>query len=554
LTLNPIPWYMNRISTDICIVGTGFSGTFIANELLGTSARVLLVEKGAHLSRNRIERNHMLWLDLIKASPGSHEDLLQFTRFIYDDAEFEAYSHVNSGSDVFKYSGHHAVGGNSLLWYGNAVRKMPDDFLTKTRYGFGVDWPIGYDALEEYYGRAEAEMGVSGPPADVLTPFRTKPFPLPPFALPPGAIELNGIFKGSGFELSPSHKARLPVDTADRAACCGAGTCWLFCPADARYNCLTTHLQKLLTAPQVELRDRLTVSRLVQKGDRIVEAVAFDRQGREIIIEAELFVLAANAVENARILLLSQYHHPDTGFTIRSRAVGKYLTDQVGVWIPLAVPRNLHGGFEKTIQSCHSLSFYANQPRDRHSSAIIEVFFDAPFAYAGAAKELLTSSMKEGYYGEDLRNKMLLDALGKVKLCLELEMMAEERNCVTLHQSRKDAHGDPVAEFRFSIWDQPYLKRSVEHYRTMFQELAEKAGGRAGSITLRNSFDHMLGTCRMGTDPYDSVVDENLRSHDHGNLYIVGGSAFPTAGAANPTLTIAALALRCGDHIRALVS
>jgi choline dehydrogenase-like flavoprotein len=545
---------MNRIKTDICIVGTGFSGTFVAGALLGTSARIALVEKGAYLSRDRIERNYLLWLDLLKASPDLREDLLQSKQLIYDDAEFERYSHVNSGTDPFNYSGHHAAGGNSLLWYGNALRKLPDDFRTKTSYGFGVDWPITYDHMEEYYYRAESEMGVSGPPEDVLTPFRKKPFPLPPFTLPPGAIELNRIFRGTGFELSPSHKARLPIDTSDRAACCGAGTCWLFCPADARYNCLTTHLQTLLQSKQVSLHDRLAVSRLVQKDDRIVEAVAFDRKGGETRIEAELFVLAANAVENARILLLSQFRHHDTGFKTRSRAVGKYLADQVGMWIPLAVPRNLHGGYEKTVQSCHSLSFYSNQSRDRHSNAIIEVFFDAPFAHAGAAKELLLNCMQQGYFGDDLRNRMLLDALGKVKLCLELEMMPEERNCVALHQSQKDAHGDPVAEFRFSIWDQPYLKRSVEHYRTLFQEMAEKAGGRVENITLRNSFDHMLGTCRMGTDPFDSVVDEHLKSHDHANLYIVGGSAFPTAGVTNPTLTIAALALRCGDHLRAMIS
>ena len=80
--------------------------------------------------------------------------------------------------------------------------------------------------------------------------------------------------------------------------------------------------------------------------------------------------------------------------------------------------------------------------------------------------------------------------------------------------------------------------------------MVEDAGGHLGRVILRNSFDHMLGTCRMGTDPQESVVDENLKSHDHRNLYIVGGSAFPTAGINNPTLTIVALSLRCGSYLR----
>jgi len=163
------------------------------------------------------------------------------------------------------------------------------------------------------------------------------------------------------------------------------------------------------------------------------------------------------------------------------------------------------------------------------------------------------SNMQQGYFGEALRNKIKLDSPGKVRLCLEMEMMPEARNCVVLHQSQKDAWGDPIAEFKFYIWDQPYLMRSVEFYQQLFAKMVKKVRGRLGEITLRSSFDHMLGTCRMGTDPYDSVVDVNLKSHDHRNLYIVGGSAFPTAGVTNPTLTITALALRCGDHIRTLM-
>ena len=142
------------------------------------------------------------------------------------------------------------------------------------------------------------------------------------------------------------------------ARCCGAGTCTYFCPPDARYNCLTTHLKILYQSQQVEILDRITVSRLIQKGDRIVESVAFDRKGNEIRIEAEVFILAANAIENARILLLSQFHYLKTGFKSRSRAIGKYLTDQVGVWLPVNLPYNLYRGYEKTLQSCHSLSFY----------------------------------------------------------------------------------------------------------------------------------------------------------------------------------------------------
>jgi choline dehydrogenase-like flavoprotein len=119
-----------------------------------------------------------------------------------------------------------------------------------------------------------------------------------------------------------------------------------------------------------------------------------------------------------------------------------------------------------------------------------------------------------------------------------------------LNHYRKNKLGDPIAEFHFSIWDQEYLKRSRKFYLELFEKIVEGAGGYLGPVISRNSFDHMLGTCRMGVDPGESVVDENLKSHEHKNLYVVGGSAFPTAGINNPTLTIVALALRCGEYLR----
>ena len=548
---------MRKIGTDICIVGTGFSGTFIANKLQGTSSRILLVDRGAYLSRDRIEDNYSENPYRTGKAPfKSSKDFPKLKEFIYDDPEFHNYDHVNSGKDAFTYSGHHAIGGTSLLWFGSAIRKVPNDFRTKSTYGFGVDWPISYSDLEEYYHQAELEMGVSGPPEDAFSPYRKDPFPLPPFQLPPGAIELNHILKDKGFEVTPSHKARLPIDTAERMACCGAGTCWLFCPADARYNCLTTHLKDLRQSEQVDILDKITISRLIQKGDKIVEAVAFDRDGNEVRIQAQVFILAANAVENARILLLSQFHFLETGFKSRSMAIGKYLTDQVGIWIPIRMPFNLYTGYEKTIQSTHSLSFYDGAFRKRHSSLVVEVFLSTvPFnssliTNSKKAQKMVIDQIQKGCFGNELREKVFLNSLGKFKLCLEMEMMAEERNCVRLHRSRKNRFGDPIAEFHFSIWDQEYLNRSRKFYHKLFKKMVGDAGGHIGRAAKRNTFDHMLGTCRMGVDPQESVVDENLKSHDHTNLYIVGGSAFPTAGSTNPTLTIAALALRCGNHLK----
>ena len=545
---------MKKIKTDICIVGTGFSGTFVASRLRETSSRILMIDKGAYISWDRIEENYSRIIEKGALSIETKEDYVKLLESIYDDPEFLRYESVQRGVNEFTYSGRHAVGGNSLVWFGNALRKVPNDFRTKSTYGFGVDWPISYDDLEEYYYQAEVAMGVSGPSEDLFSPYRKKPFPFPPFKLPPGAIELNRILQGSGIEITPSHKARLPIDTAERSACCGAGTCFLFCPADAKYNCLTTHLKDLRQRKEIDILDKLTVSRLVQKGDRIVEAVAFDRDGNEVRIHAEIFILAANAIENARILLLSQFYNTETGFTSRSQAIGNYLTDQVGISLTVSLPNNLYPAYDKTLQSSHSLSYYDGPFREEYSGAVVELFLDLPsfvqeLSNSEQVRRMIVELIREGYFGDALKKQIYLKSLGNFYLSLEMEMLPEKRNCVTLDASQRNQFGDPIAEFHFSIWDQDYLIRSKDIYQNLFKNIFGTAGGSIGYMTPRNSFDHMLGTCRMGTDPVESVVDENLKSHDHKNLYIIGGSAFPTAGCGNPTLTIVALALRCGDYL-----
>ncbi len=537
---------MTVIDTDICIVGSGFSGTFIAHRLASTSARILVVERGALLSRERIDGNYAAG-DPFRPGRAYGETL----GILYDDPGHMRYVHENTGPDRFNYSGRHAVGGNSLTWFGNTLRKVPNDFRTRSVYGFGEDWPIAYEELEPYYQEAEDEMLVAGAGADPPAAFRTAPYPLPAFRLPPGAVELNRIFKDDGLEFTPAPKARIPSGTPGRASCCGANTCHIYCPEDARYSCLTTHLHGLSTGGRVGMLEQTAVTRLFQRDDRIVEAAGIGPDGAETRIRARIFVLAANAVENARILLLSRKYGHRTGFSSPSGAIGRYLADQVGMVIDFFLPVNLHSGYEMTTQSSHSLSLYDGPFRSERSGMVVEVLLNLPpFNSTGQVLESLVAGITGGLHGEGLRREAFLHTMGWCRFSLEMEMMAEERNRVDLHPDLTDERGDPAASFHFSVWDQPYVAASLRHYNSFFTKLIEKRGGRVQNISKRGSFDHMLGTCRMGEDPRRSVVNANLRSHGHHNLYIAGGSAFTTPGITNPTLTITALALRCADGIK----
>jgi choline dehydrogenase-like flavoprotein len=123
---------------------------------------------------------------------------------------------------------------------------------------------------------------------------------------------------------------------------------------------------------------------------------------------------------------------------------------------------------------------------------------------------------------------------------------------VTLDPSTRDDHGNPVPDVQWSLDEatNAALRRANELQATVLDELGASVEWRVGPENTGPAFHHM-GTTRMGSNPAESVVDARLRTHDLANLWLVGSSVFPTGGAMNPTLTIAALALRAAETIDA---
>jgi choline dehydrogenase-like flavoprotein len=123
---------------------------------------------------------------------------------------------------------------------------------------------------------------------------------------------------------------------------------------------------------------------------------------------------------------------------------------------------------------------------------------------------------------------------------------------VGLDPSQTDDHGNPVPEIHWGIDDRTArtIRRANEIQRRVLRELGAEITWEVGPENTGPAYHHM-GTTRMGTDPDESVVTPQLRTHDIGNLWIAGSSTFVTGGAMNPTLTIAALALKLADHLDA---
>lgn len=128
------------------------------------------------------------------------------------------------------------------------------------------------------------------------------------------------------------------------------------------------------------------------------------------------------------------------------------------------------------------------------------------------------------------------------------ETMPQESNCVTLSDDETDENGVPLAHVDFSFCNND--RRLYRHAQRFMRRLLEAAGGR--ELYESSGTAHLMGGCRMGFSPADSVVDGDGRSWDVPNLWICDGSLFPTAGGVNPSMTIMALAVHIADRLRVL--
>jgi choline dehydrogenase-like flavoprotein len=154
----------------------------------------------------------------------------------------------------------------------------------------------------------------------------------------------------------------------------------------------------------------------------------------------------------------------------------------------------------------------------------------------------------KGLRGPALNHELARQTSRQLRLTSLTEQLPDPNNRVTLDPDAKDIYGVPVPRIAYSL--DAYVKRGLAASQAVHDDIFARLGITAvhhGSAAY--GAGHIIGTARMGRDPKTSVVDSELRSHDHPNLFVLGSSVFPTGATANPTLTIAALSLRAVDAV-----
>jgi glucose dehydrogenase len=341
---------------DVCIIGAGLAGALVAYKLGRAGVRVALLEAGPRYGPGEgFER--------------MDEALAGYDPWESDQPERDRF--VSSGEVDYPLNDLRvkAVGGSTLRWMAYAPRFMESDFEMRTRYGIADDWPIRYSALERYYCEAEEELGVAGETDNPFASPRSRPFPLPAF--PAGYDEriLHAAAEQVGLRFHTMPQARTSVAYRGRSPCLTYSVCRA-CPIRAKYSA-DIHVELAEATGHVTLFSGAPVIRLESDGaGRVAQAIHVDPDGVEHACRARTFVLAANAVESARLLLLSTSSAFPSGLANSSGLVGRYFMEHRGQYRYARTNEPLYP-FRRGFFTSYSAQFADPPTRDRESGLLV---------------------------------------------------------------------------------------------------------------------------------------------------------------------------------------
>lgn len=524
-----------RDGVDVCIVGAGVAGAMVAYKLGQAGVRVLVLEAGP------------------RHDPDGAMERMQ--RFIAGDDPWRTQS---AARDVFVTAGAmdydlnrtrvKAVGGTTMHWAGYAPRFLENDFRMYSAYGVASDWPISYQDLEPYYGEAEAELGVSGGDDNPFASPRSRGYPMRAFPFGYEDRMVADAAGALGIRFHSMPQARNSAPYRGRNQCVTFSACRA-CPIRARYSG-DIHVELAEATGNVRVVPDATVLRLEtgRDGQSVRRAVfatdPTDPSEREEV-RASVFVVAAHAVESARLLLLSESSaHPD-GLGNANGLVGRYFMEHRSQHRHVHLNEPVYPG-RKGFQTVLCQQFYDHEQRGERSGFTISCD-TSQSRYRRIVTRLARESGNWGEaFGEEVETQMA-EYMNMILLRTHPEPMPSLDNRVELDSEVKDVFGNPAPRLSYAISD--YERTAYGPGREAIVALADQLGAVSRDEVSYHFGSHHSGTCRMGNDPQYSVVDADLKVHGLDNLYVVGSSNFVTLSLVNPTLTLTALALRLGDHL-----
>jgi choline dehydrogenase-like flavoprotein len=506
--------YADDDEVDLLVIGAGAGGCTLAQRLARRGWRIVVLESGPFWDPDR---------DWVSDEAGSHK--LYWTQ-----------PRVIGGADpveLGKNNSGHGVGGSMVHYAGYVPRFHPSDFRTRSADGVGVDWPIDYGDLRAHYELVESELPVAGQDWPWGDPHS---YPYAPHPISAGAHEARAGAHALGIEVRIGPVAIPNGVFGNRPHCIYRGFCLQGCKVNAKASPLITHLPDAIEHG-VEVRaNSHAVSIELDGGGRARGAAYHDAGGRVRLQRAAAVAVAGYSIETPRLLLLSTSVRFPNGIGNQHDQVGRYLMVQGAPQVAGRFP-DLLGMYKAPPPEISSEHFYeTDEQRGFARGFSIQTVGPQPIAWAEHV-------LADGHWGQALREYMR-DYNHWFTLGALCELLPLAENRVTLADER-DSRGLPVARVDYSQCEND--RASIAFAKATMHRIWEAAG--AQDVLTIDRYAHLVGGCRMGRSPHDSVVDGDHRVWGMPNLFVTDGSVMPTQGSANPALTIMALASRLAERL-----
>lgn len=589
---------------DVVIVGAGVSGSILAKQLGEHGLRVLVLEAGpaddfsmagysTYLTRfyGSASKDNNSPYPVNPNAPTPRAIDLRALQPGRDDASNYL---VQGGPITLDSTYTRVLGGTTMHWEGKTLRMLPEDFELRTRFGVGRDWPLTYDRLNPYYVRAEYELGVSGDVDDqaflgitfdpgYVYPMRGLPASYLDSVVAAGVdgmeVDLDGEVRALKVRTTPQGRNGVPnpdydggkgyrpvgavsVHPAEEGGRCqGNINCVPLCPVQAKYNARKT-LNKAVETGHVEIRAQAVASRVHVGEDGLVTHVeykAYDDPASPRhatrTVRARAYVLAANAVENARLMLAS-------GLRSSSGLMGANMMDHAYLLTWALLPQ-IAGTMRGSVCTSGIEELRGGTFRRQRAAVRFSIHNDGwAWATGSPYTDLIDLVDNGNKFGRELRGA-LVDRLSRQLLidCM-VELLPDPSNRVSVDPRYTDQLGNlrPVLSYNPSDYTMAGIADARRLTRRIYQRLGAEdhstydplepgyVSYQGEGYVLRGG-NHWAGTHLMGDDARSSVVDVHQRSWDHANLYLAGPGSMPTVGTSNTTLTLAAMCFLTAEHL-----
>ncbi|NIF23747.1 MULTISPECIES: GMC family oxidoreductase [Pantoea] len=526
---------MSEFDADVVIIGSGALGANAAYQLAKAGKSVIMLEAGPYIPRWKVVENYRNGAS--KRNWCTPYPNLPWAPNSYTDGYIDA-----KGDPDFAYvtSYLRVAGGSTRHWASAAWRLLPNDFKLKSVYGVGRDWPYPYEELEPWYVKAELEVGVVGTGHEDQSgqgrghyPPRSQEYPLPPEGKPYMAQRMQAKLGPMGYQVIHEPHGRVSRPYDGRPACAGNNNCEPVCPIGAMYSG-DMHVDKAV-ALGVDLRTECVAWKIEKGADNKIVSITYrEPNGKDTRLTAKIFVVAAHGLETPKLLLMNDIANS-------SDQVGRNLMDHTGLSLTFLADEPLWTGRGSVQHGC--IANRRDEPsRAQHSAIRYSLRNLVPNV------DVTAPLLKQGLMGKALEDAIYDRASRIMNISTMSETLPSPTNRVVPSKDRKDSIGLPMLDVHYHLDDyvrgmRPQAYKDFANFLQAFNgEVIEAPTG------WRNQY-HIMGTVIMGDNPKDSVVDKDMRTWDHPNLFLATTGVMPTSATVNPTLTGIALSLRMADTI-----